>query len=95
MKRQIGMIGTTASDRWYVLVGSALYGHIMRSCKPLWVVGLVMAIPAIFITWRWACPPQSVKAEGKWSNCFYDQHYCLFLLLALGTFIDLIHVKWW
>jgi hypothetical protein len=56
MKRQIGMIGTTARvivGTW--LVGSVVYGHIVHGpFRPLpWMIGLVM-LPAIFLTWQWA-----------------------------------------
>jgi hypothetical protein len=54
MKRQIGIIGTTARvifGTW--LVGSALYGHLVRGpFEPLpWILGLLI-IPAIFLTWQ-------------------------------------------
>jgi hypothetical protein len=69
MKRQIGIIGTMARlivGMW--LVGSALYGHIVRGpLKPLpWVVGLVI-IPAIFIIWQWTRArrnPSRLEANG-------------------------------
>jgi len=69
MKRQIGIIGTMARlivGTW--LVGSALYGHIVRGpLKPLpWVVGLVI-IPAIFIIWQWTRArrnPSRLTANG-------------------------------
>ena len=53
MKRQIGLMGTTARviiGTW--LVGSALYGHLVRGPFRLlpWIFGLLI-IPAIFLTW--------------------------------------------
>jgi hypothetical protein len=69
MKRKIGIIGTTARvilGTW--LVGSALYGHIIRGpFRPLpWMIGLVI-LPAIFLTWQWVRArrnPSTLKANG-------------------------------
>jgi len=69
MKRQIGIFGTTARvilGTW--LVGSALYGHLVRGpFKPLpWILGLLI-IPAIFLTWQWARArrnPAKLRAHG-------------------------------
>lgn len=69
MKRQIGMIDTTARvilGTW--LVGSALYGHLVRGpFKSLpWILGLLI-IPAIFLTWQWARArrnPAKLRANG-------------------------------
>ena len=69
MKRQIGIIGTTARvffGTW--LVGSALYGHLVRGpFEPLpWILGL-FSIPAIFLTWQWARArrnPEKLRAHG-------------------------------
>ena len=69
MNRQIGIIGTIARvifGTW--LVGSALYGHLVRGpFKPLpWILGLLI-IPAIFLTWQWARArrnPAKLRANG-------------------------------
>ena len=69
MKRQIGILGSTARvifGTW--LVGSALYGHLVRGpFKPLpWILGLLI-IPAIFLTWQWARArrnPAKLRANG-------------------------------
>lgn len=55
MKRQIGILGTTARiiiGVW--LFGSVLYGHLVRGpFRPLpWVIGLIV-FPAVFITWQY------------------------------------------
>jgi hypothetical protein len=54
MKRQIGILGTTARiiiGTW--LFGSVLFGHFVRGpFRPLpWVMGLIV-FPAIFIIWH-------------------------------------------
>jgi len=69
MKRQIGIIGTTARvilGTW--LVGNALYGHVARGpFRPLpWILGLLI-IPAIFLTLQWARArrnPAKFRANG-------------------------------
>src|ERR1051326_2732570 len=69
MKRKIGIIGTTASaivGIW--LVGSTLYGHMVRGpFRPLpWIIGLVI-LPGIFLSWQWARArrnPSRLKANG-------------------------------
>ncbi len=69
MKRQIGMIGTTA--RVIIgagLTGSVLYGHLVRGpFRPLpWIIGLLV-FPAIFLTWQWARArrnPSRFEANG-------------------------------
>lgn len=55
MKRQIGIIGTTARiiiGIW--LAGSVVYGHLVRGpFRPLpWVIGLII-FPAIFTAWQY------------------------------------------
>ncbi len=55
MKRQIGILGTTTRiiiGTW--LVGSVVYGHVVRGpSRPLpWVIGLII-LPAIFIIWQY------------------------------------------
>jgi hypothetical protein len=69
MNRQIGIIGTTARvmiGTW--LVGSVLYGHIVRGpFRPLpWIIGLII-FPVIFLTWQWSrarINPSKLKANG-------------------------------
>ncbi len=69
MKRQIGILGTTARiviGTW--LAGSVLYGHMVRGpFRPLpWIIGLVI-VPAIFLIWQWARArhnPAKLKANG-------------------------------
>ena len=69
MKRKIGIIGTTARaivGIW--LVGSTLYGHMVRGpFRPLpWIIGLVI-LPGIFLSWQWARArrnPSRLKANG-------------------------------
>ncbi len=69
MKRQIGILGTTARiiiGTW--LVGSVLYGHLVRGpFSPLpWILGLVI-FPGIFLSWQWARArhnPAQLKANG-------------------------------
>ncbi len=55
MKRQIGILGTTARviiGTW--LTGSVLYGQVVRGpFRPLpWVIGLII-FPVIFIIWQY------------------------------------------
>src|SRR5688572_24610850 len=69
MKRQIGMIGTTARiiiGTW--LAGSVIYGHIVHGpFRPLsWITGLIL-IPVVFLIWQWARAygnPSKLKANG-------------------------------
>jgi hypothetical protein len=69
MKRQIGIIGTTARviiGTW--LTGSVLYGHLVRGpFRSLpWIIGLII-FPVIFLTWQWARAghnPSRLKANG-------------------------------
>jgi hypothetical protein len=69
MKRQIGIIGTTARviiGTW--LVGSVLYGHLVSGPfrPPPWIIGLIV-LPSIFLTWQWARArrnPSKLKANG-------------------------------
>jgi hypothetical protein len=85
MKRQIGIIGTTARviiGIW--LAGSVLYGHIVLGpFRPLpWIIGLVI-FPVIFLTWQWARArhnPSKLKANGPIASTINIIIFFYFLL---------------
>ncbi len=85
MKRQIGIIGTTARviiGAW--LTGSVLYGHVVRGpFRPLpWIIGLVV-FPAIFLTWQWGRArrsPSKLVANGPIASTINIVIFFYFLL---------------
>ena len=85
MKRQIGMIGTTARvivGTW--LVGSVVYGHIVRGpFRPLpWMIGLIL-LPTIFLIWQWARArrnPSKLRAHGPIASTINIIIFFYFLL---------------
>ena len=85
MKRQIGLIGTTARvfvGTW--LVGSLVYGHIVRGpFRPLpWMIGLII-LPAIFLTWQWARArrnPSKLRSNGPIASTINIIIFFYFLL---------------
>ena len=85
MKRQIGLIGTTARvivGTW--LVGSVVYGHIVRGpFRPLpWMIGLII-LPVIFLTWQWARArrnPSKLRAHGPIASTINIIIFFYFLL---------------
>lgn len=87
MKRRIGIVGTSARliiGTW--LVGSVLYGHIVRGpFRPLpWIVGLVV-LPGIFLTWQWARArhnPSRLEANDPIASIINVVIFFYFLLWA-------------
>lgn len=87
MKRQIGMIGTTARlivGTW--LVGSVVYGHIVRGpFRPLpWMIGLII-LPAIFLIWQWVRArrnPSKLRAHGPTASAI---NIIIFFYFAFWT----------
>ena len=85
MKRQIGIIGTTARvviGTW--LAGSVVYGHLVRGpFRPLpWILGLVV-FPAIFLTWQWARVrrnPSKLEVNGPIASTINVAIFFYFLL---------------
>ncbi|HEX9115790.1 MAG TPA: hypothetical protein VGA61_06955 [Anaerolineae bacterium] len=87
MKRQIGIIGTSArAIIGVLLVGSLVYGHMVRGpFRPLpWIIGLVV-LPGIFFTWQWARArrnPSRFEATGPIASAINVIVFFYFLLFA-------------
>ncbi len=93
MKRQIGIIGTSARliiGLW--LVGNVFYGHVVRGpFRPLpWIIGLVV-FPAIFLIWQWIRArgnPSRLEATGPIASAINVVIFLYFWIFAP-------HPLWW